>query len=90
MGPGEELTLKFSADAFGPVPAGYRRSFIFKSDSFCKDMDLYSAHPDTVEPLPFHGMSTYPYPQTETYPDTEKHRQYQEQFNTRQILGLDN
>ena len=89
MGPGEELTLKFPATAFGPIPTGYRRSFIFKSDSFCKDMDLYSAYSETVEPLPFHDMNGYPYPETETYPDTEKHRSYRETFNTRQILRLE-
>ena len=30
------------------------------ADGYCKDMDLYTAFPDTVEPLPFHGMSYYP------------------------------
>jgi len=89
MGPGEELTLKFPAHAFGPVPNGYRRSFIFKSDSYCKDMDLYSAYPETVEPLPFHDMSAYPYPESEAYPDDEKHSQYREQFNTRKMLQRD-
>ena len=45
MGRGEELTLRFPADAFGPVPAGRRRTFLLKTDSYCKDMDLYTAHP---------------------------------------------
>ncbi|MHC4110497.1 MAG: CRTAC1 family protein [Planctomycetota bacterium] len=90
MGRGEELTLRFSADAFGQVPAGFRRSFILKTDSFCKDMDLYSAHPDTVEPLPFHAMSNYPYGENEKYPDGEKWREYKEQFNTRGVGGSEN
>lgn len=85
MGRGEELTLRFSADAFSPIQNGYRRSFILKTDSFCKDMDLYSAYPDTVEPLPFHSMSNYPYGQNEKYPNDEKHREYQKRFNTRWI-----
>jgi len=85
MGPGEELTLRFSSDAFGPMPKGCRRSFILKTDSFCKDMDLYSAYPDTVEPLPFHSMSTYPYGANEKYPDDEKRREYHRRFNTRRI-----
>ncbi|UCE46578.1 MAG: hypothetical protein JSW47_13255, partial [Phycisphaerales bacterium] len=87
MGRGEELTLRFSADAFGQIPDGCRRSFILKTDSFCKDMDLYSAHPDTVEPLPFHSMSNYPYGTEEKYPDNDKHRQYRRRFNTRRIGG---
>jgi tetratricopeptide (TPR) repeat protein len=85
MGRGEELTLRFSAEAFGPTPTGYRRSFILKTDSFCKDMDLYSAEPDTVEPLPFHSMSSYPYREDEKYPDDQKWRQYRRQFNTRRV-----
>ncbi len=90
MGRGEELTLRFSADALGPAPNGYRRSFILKTDSFCKDMDLYSAYPDTVEPLPFHSMSSYPYGENEKYPDGQKWRQYRERFNTRRVGGSKN
>ena len=85
MGHGEELTLRFAADAFGPVPEGCRRSFLLKTDSYCKDMDLYTAFPDTLEPLPFHGMSGYPYGPDERYPDTPKTREYRERFNTRTI-----
>jgi len=85
MGPGEELTLRFAADAFGPVPAGRQRTFLLKTDSFCKDMDLHTAYPDTVEPLPFHGMSGYPYRADERYPDTPKTRAYRERYNTRHI-----
>jgi len=85
MGRGEEITLRFSAGALKPVPEGFRRSFILKTDSFCKDMDLYSAYPDTVEPLPFHSMSTYPYGADEKYPDDERRREYRRRFNTRRI-----
>ena len=90
MGRGEELTLRFAADAFGPIPAGYRRTFILKTDSFCKDMDLYSAYPDTVEPLPFHSMSNYPYGPDEKYPDDQKRQQYRQRFNTRRVGGHEN
>ncbi|MFW6170727.1 MAG: hypothetical protein ACODAD_09575 [Planctomycetota bacterium] len=72
MGRGEELTLKFLAKAFGPVPKGDGRSFILKTDSFCKDMDLHTAYPTTVQPLPFHAMSGYLYGGDEQYPTDEK------------------
>lgn len=85
MGRGEEVTLRFNADALGPVPVGCRRSFLLKTDSYCKDMDLYTAHPDTVEPLPFHGMSSYPYPPGERYPDNELTREYRSEYNTRRV-----
>jgi tetratricopeptide (TPR) repeat protein len=87
MGPGEEITLRFAVNAFATVPSGYQRSFILKTDSYCKDMDLYTAHPDTVTPLPFHGMTQYPYDDSESYPQDLEHRSYQEKYNTRTILG---
>jgi cytochrome c-type biogenesis protein CcmH/NrfG len=87
MGHGEEITMRFDASAFGPVPEGYRRSFLLKTHSYCKDMDLHTAYPDTVEPLPFQGMSGYPYGPDEAYPDTPQTRQYRETFNTRQVRG---
>jgi hypothetical protein len=87
MGRGEELTLRFPVGAFGPVPEGRRRTFILKTDSFCKDMDLYTAHPDTVGPLPFHAMSSYPYGPDEHYPDNQTTRRYRHQYNTRRVAG---
>jgi len=85
MGRGEEVTLRFAADAFGPVAEGRRRSFLLKTDGFCKDMDLYTAHPDTVEPLPFHAMGDYPYGPDRHYPDNATTRRYRRQFNTRRV-----
>jgi cytochrome c-type biogenesis protein CcmH/NrfG len=85
MGRGEELTLRFPAEAFGPVPQGRRRTFILKTDSYCKDMDLYTAYPDTVGPLPFHAMSGYPYGPHEHYPDTKRTREYRRRYNTRRV-----
>ena len=85
MGRGEELTLRFPVEAFGSVPEGRQRTFILKTDSYCKDMDLNTAYPDTVEPLPFHGMSGYPYGADEHYPDDEKRSRYRREFNTRRV-----
>ncbi len=85
MGHGEEITLRFAVADFPPIPADCVRSFILKTDSYCKDMDLYTAYPNTVEPLPFHAMSGYPYGADEAYPDTDKTRAYRKQWNTRSI-----
>ncbi|MBN2473343.1 MAG: VCBS repeat-containing protein [Pirellulales bacterium] len=85
IGRGEELTLCFPAEGLGPVPPGCQRSLLLKTDSFCKDMDLYTAHPDTVEPLPFHAMSGYPYGPDEHYPDNDKTRDYRRRYNTRRV-----
>jgi tetratricopeptide (TPR) repeat protein len=85
MGPGEEVTLRFPADGLGPVPDGCVRSFILMADSYCKDMDLYTGYPETVEPLPFHRMNGYPYGPDQKYPDDAQHREYRTKFNTRSI-----
>lgn len=87
MAHGDGLTLRYDPAAFGPVPDGMQRSFVLKTHSYCKDMDLVTAYPDTVEPLPFQGMSGYPYGPDEHYPDTPKTRDYRARYNTRHILG---
>jgi hypothetical protein len=49
-------------------------------------MDLYTAFGDTVAPLPFHSMTSYPYAPEQRYPDNEKTRDYLRQYNTRRVL----
>ena len=83
FGHAEEILLQFKPTA--DPPAGTTRSFILKTDGYCKDMDLYTAHSSTVTPLPFHGMSGFPYPPGERYPDTAAHREYRARYNTRRL-----
>ncbi|MBI2502049.1 MAG: VCBS repeat-containing protein [Candidatus Latescibacteria bacterium] len=84
---GDELSVEFEATALPPLAQGYRRSFMLWADGFGKDMDLHSAHSLTVGPLPFHGMSSYPYPAAESYPLDESHLRYLLEYNTRQVKG---
>ncbi len=84
MGPGEELTVEFAVPDTHPS-AGRRRTFILKTVSFCKDMDWHTAYGQTVEPLPFHGMSRYPYGPDECYPNDPTVHSLHEIFNTRFI-----
>ena len=88
MGSGDELALEFDAAAFPPVPAGHVRSFVLAVDGWAKDRDPNTAHSATVEPLPFHGMSQYPYPDAERFPDTARHRAWRKEYNTRPALRL--
>jgi tetratricopeptide (TPR) repeat protein len=88
MGSGDELTLRFAATAFPPVPAGWTRDYLLKVDGWAKDRDANTAFPATVEPLPFHAMSVYPYPGNEHFPDDASHREYREKYNTRPALRL--
>jgi len=84
LGRGEELAVAFSAADLPPIPEGYERTYLFDTFGYCKDMDLYTAFPDTVEPLPFRAMSGYPYASTESYPDTTAIRQYRATYQTRE------
>jgi hypothetical protein len=82
---GDEVLLSFDEAPLGKLLPGFRRSFLVIADGFGKDMDLSSAFPDTIEPLPFHGMRTYPYPPEATYPDDPETRRYREEYNTRPV-----
>ncbi len=83
--PGDELTLSFPADKLPPLPEGWTRTFLLYADGFSKEMDVNSASPDQVGPLPFHGMSKYPYSWPERYPLTPARRKYLETYNTRVV-----
>jgi len=81
---GDEVRLSFDARAIAEPPPGVERTFLLVADGFGKDMDMSSAFPETVEPLPFHGMKSYPYPPG-AYPDDAALRRYREEFNTRRV-----
>jgi len=85
--PGDEISLSFDATALPPLPKGWTRTFLLYADGFSKEMDINSASPDQVLPLPFHGMSKYPYPWSEHYPMTEARRSYMDRYNTRLVNG---
>jgi FG-GAP-like repeat/Tetratricopeptide repeat len=88
MGSGDELRLLFPAASMPRLKAGWRRDFLLFVDGWAKDGDANTAFSQTVEPLPFHGMSAYPYPASEHYPNTLLHRQYRDTYNTRPALRL--
>ncbi|HVX65664.1 MAG TPA: FG-GAP-like repeat-containing protein [Bryobacteraceae bacterium] len=86
MGSGDELRLRFNPVALPPLPDGWKRDFLVYFDGWSKDADANTAYGDTVELLPFHGMSRYPYPASEHFPDDAEHRAYRETYNTRRPL----
>ncbi|MFL6199812.1 MAG: FG-GAP-like repeat-containing protein, partial [Thermoanaerobaculia bacterium] len=88
MGSGDEVRLLFDAEALAALAPGWRRDFLLLVDGWAKDGDANTAFSQTVEPLPFHGMSRYPYPEGEGFPDDEAHRLYRERYNTRPALRL--
>jgi Flp pilus assembly protein TadD len=85
--PGDEISLSFDAEKLPPLPQGWVRTFLLYADGFSKEMDINSASPDQVGPLPFHGMSKYPYTWPETYPLTKERQRYLETYNTRVVAS---
>ncbi len=83
LGAGDALTLRFDARALPPLQPGQRRDYLLYLDGWAKDRDPNTLEALAVEPLPFHGMSAYPYPPSESFPDTPEHRAWRQEWNTR-------
>jgi tetratricopeptide (TPR) repeat protein len=85
--PGDEIALAFDATRLPPLPTGWKRTYLLYADGFSKEMDINSASPDAVAPLPFHGMKQYPYSAPESYPMTTARRRAIERYNTRIVAA---
>jgi tetratricopeptide (TPR) repeat protein len=88
MGSGDELKLEYPADKLPDLKAGWKRDFLLLVDGWAKDADANTAYSQSVAPLPFHGMSAYPYKSDERFPDDFAHREYVSQYLTRPALRL--
>ncbi len=88
MGSGDEVRLLFAASELPALDDGFRRDFLLYVNGWVKDGDLNTAFAQSVEPLPFHGMSGYPYAAGEHYPQDPEHQRYRVQYNTRPALRL--
>ena len=88
MGSGDEVTLQFDPAKLPALKPGWKRDFLLLVDGWAKDADANTAFSKTVEPMPFHGMSQYPFGENESFPRDPAHVKYREQFNTRPALRL--
>jgi tetratricopeptide (TPR) repeat protein len=86
FGSGEEIALEFDPAKLPALPKGWTRDYFFVTNGYEKDMDFYAAHGDTVEPLPFAQMKSYPYPD-KAYPLDDAHFNYLLEYNTRHVSG---
>ena len=82
---GEEIALRFRVADFPPLREGSVRTFLLETGGWCKDMDYYTGTPETVEPLPFRGMESYPPPGGKGYPVDDAHRAWRREWNTREV-----
>ncbi len=87
FGSGEEIAAEFDAANLPALPAHWKRDYFFYANGYVKDMDWWDASPFTVAQLPFHGMSKYPYPASEKFPDDAGALDYQLNWNERWDSG---
>ena len=66
-----------------PLPAGWKRDFILHNVGWDKDADLNTVYGQTVEPLPFNAMTGYPWPASESPPDSPEYQAYLQKYQTR-------
>lgn len=86
---GDQISIDFDAKNVPLLPKGWKRDFIIYSEGWVKDGDLNTAHGQTVDPLPFHAMPSYPYGENTMYPTDKAHREYQKKYNTRKVTDYD-
>ncbi|MCU1289806.1 MAG: putative system TPR-repeat lipoprotein [Acidobacteria bacterium] len=80
---GDELALAFDEKALPPLEKGMKRTFLLRSIGYSKEMDINSASPDAVMPLPFRAMSKYPYGANEQFPMSDEKRKIYDEYTTR-------
>ena len=83
FGSGEEIAADFDQAKLPALPTHWKRDYFFYANGYVKDMDWWDASPFTVAQLPFHKMSTYPYPASEEFPPDAQSLEYQLNWNTR-------
>ena len=84
---GDETTINFNAAELPPLAKGWKRDFLIRSVGWVKDGDLNTAFGNTVLPLPFHGMKSYPPSKSDTYPGTRELLKYNREYNTRVVTA---
>ena len=84
LGSGDALSVRFDGSALSKLPEGWVRDYLVFLDGWAKDRDPNTLEALEVEPLPFHGMSGYPYGPDESFPRTPQHESWRSEWNTRE------
>jgi len=82
---GDEISIAFDAASIAKLKSGWKRDFIIYTQGWLKDGDLNTAAGQRVDPLPFQGMTKYPYGSNENYPQDQEHMDYLKKYNTREV-----
>ncbi|MCJ7449482.1 MAG: FG-GAP-like repeat-containing protein [Bacteroidales bacterium] len=84
---GDETTVEFNAATLPPLAKGWERDFLIRNVGWVKDGDLNTALGNTVLPLPFKGMKSYPPSENDIYPDNPELQKYNREYNTRVVTA---
>jgi len=87
MAPGDELTLTFDPSALPPLREGWRRDFILRFSGWAKDDEPATLTAGLVEPLPFHGMRSYPPLPGDSF-SIDESKAHRSQYQTRRVYRL--
>jgi len=80
---GDETSITFSVKGIPVLKEGWKRDFLIRTVGWVKDGDLNTANGNTVLPLPFHGMISYPPGKNDVYPSDPELQKYLQEYNTR-------
>lgn len=83
VGPGDELRLEFDARSLPSLEQGWTRAYVLRAIGYCKDVDLFTAASDTIEPLPWRGMPAYPFGREGERPLDPAYCDYLRDYHTR-------
>ena len=84
---GDQVSLHFPTKDLPLLEDGLERDFFMFVACWFKDPpgNWGFGFDFAVDPLPFLGMSGFPYPDTESYPYDAEHLQFLKEYNTRVI-----
>jgi len=85
MNAGDEMTLRFDARSLPELPSGWRRDWVLFSDGWVKDGDIHTRNSQTVEPLPYHGMTAYPDQPAHRVPSSPAYTDYLDRYQIRGV-----
>jgi tetratricopeptide (TPR) repeat protein len=86
-GPGDEVRLEFDAASLPPAPSGWTRSYVLRAVGYCKDADPFTATSDTVEPLPWRTMPSFPFATGVARPKDRAYEAYLREYQIRPAGG---
>ena len=82
-GPGDEITIEFDATKLPDLKPGHVRSFVLRTNGYCKDTAPFTQTGGHVGPLPYRNMTSYPDGAFDRTKAPDQQGTYDREWNTR-------